>query len=223
MVPHRRAQLVEACAALDASKVWSGSPFAAARTPWHWPHPFFAYTSQPAISAQSGADGSGGWDASAAAQRPARIGEGPGRRGGRAADRRFRRTHRVPDFDLGFRRTETFDQIGSEAQIMHAGATISTIISPATAGSSCHPRPQMQRGQQACQGDSRPARRAVQTPARPHARQLAWWGSSVTSSRIGRITVSPFRSTSELSSHPTFDPLVADLLHWRHQRQQGVE
>src|SRR6476661_7421889 len=30
------------------------------RTPWHWPHPFFAYTSQPAISAQSGADGSGG-------------------------------------------------------------------------------------------------------------------------------------------------------------------
>src|SRR6266566_9516667 len=34
------------------------------RTPWHWPHPFFAYTSQPAISAQSGANGSGGgWDA----------------------------------------------------------------------------------------------------------------------------------------------------------------
>src|SRR6476661_7243521 len=33
------------------------------RTPWHWPHPFFTYTSQPAISAQSGADGSGDWDA----------------------------------------------------------------------------------------------------------------------------------------------------------------
>src|SRR5215510_4480433 len=35
-------------------------PSLALRIPWHCPHPFFAYTSHPASSAQSGANGSGG-------------------------------------------------------------------------------------------------------------------------------------------------------------------